>query len=85
LRDNKLKLNIEKCSFCKFEVDALGHKVTNKGLLPIDKKIEAINQLKQPENITELRSFLGMVGYYRSFIKNYASISAPLCKLLRKN
>jgi len=38
-----------------------------------------------PNNITELRSFLGMVGYYGNFIDNYAIISAPLCKLLKKN
>jgi len=81
----KHKLNIEKCHFYRYEVEALGHKVTNKGLLPIKKKVEAISKMNIPNNITELRSFLGMVGYYRNFIDNYALISAPLCKLLRKN
>jgi len=85
LRKHKLKLNIEKCRFYRYEVEALGHKVTNKGLLPIKKKVEAISKMNIPNNITELRSFLGMVGYYRNFIDNYALISAPLCKLLRKN
>ena len=85
LRDNKLKMNIEKCNFCKYKVEALGHVITNRGLLPVEKKVEAINSMDLPTNITELRSFLGMVGYYRNFIENYASISAPLCKLLRKN
>ena len=63
----------------------MGHKVTNKGLLPIKKKVEDISKMNLPNNITELRSFLGMFGYYRNFIENYAIISAPLCKLLRKN
>jgi len=78
-------MNIEKCHFCKYEVEALGHVITNRGLLPVEKKVEAINNMDIPTNITELHSFLGMVGYYRNFINNYASISAPLCKLLRKN
>jgi len=85
LRKLKLKLNIEKCHFYRYEVEALGHKVTNKGLLPIKKKVEDISKMNLPNNITELRSFLGMFGYYRNFIENYAIISAPLCKLLRKN
>jgi len=85
LRNNKLKMNIEKCHFCVYEVEALGHKISNKGLLPIERKVDAIKNLDIPTNISELRSFLGMVGYYRNFIENYASISEPLRKLLRKN
>jgi len=85
LRKHKLKLNIEKCHFYRYEVEALGHKVTIKGLLPIKKKVETISKMNIPNSITELRSFLGIVGYYRNFIDNYALISVPLCKLLRKN
>jgi len=57
----------------------------NLGLLPLEKKVDAIKNLDNPTNITEVRSFLGMVGYYRNFIEDYASISSPLCKLLKKN
>jgi len=85
LRKFKLKMNIEKCHFCVFEVEALGHTISNKGLLPLEKKIDAIKKLDNPSNVTELRSFLGMVGYYRNFIENYATLTSPLCKLLRKN
>jgi len=85
LRENKLKINLEKCHFCMFEVEALGHKVTKKGLLLLENKVKAINNLDTPTNVTELRSFLGMIGYYRNFIDNYASLSSPLCGLLRKN
>jgi len=84
-KENKLKINIEKCRFMRTEVEALGHKLSTQGLSPMDSKVEAIKNWKAPTNIHELRSFLGAVGYYRNFINKYAQISAPLCKLLRKN
>ena len=80
----KLKINIEKCSFMQPEVEVLGHKVSSKGLSPLDSKIEAIKKWKAPTDIHELRSFLGAIGYYRTFIDKYAQTTAPLCKLLRK-
>jgi len=51
----------------------------------MESKIEAIKKWNPPTNINELRSFLGTVGYYQKFIFNYSKITAPLCKLLRKN
>ena len=45
LRKFKLKMNIEKCHFCVFEVEALGHKISNKGLLPLEKKVDAIEKM----------------------------------------
>ena len=77
-------MNIEKYHFCVFEVEALEHKISNKELLPLEKKIDAIEKLDNPSNVTELHSFLGMVGYYRNFIENYATLTSPLYKLLRK-
>jgi len=62
LRIYKLKLNIEKCHFCVFEVEALGHKISIKGLFPIEKKTNAITKFDHPTNITEFHSFLGMVN-----------------------
>ena len=84
-KEHKLKINIEKCSFMQTEVEVLGHKVSDKGLSPLDSKIEAIKKWKAPTDIHELRSFLGAIGYYRNFIDKYAQTTAPLCKLLRKN
>ena len=83
-KKNKLKINIEKCSFMQTEVEVLGHKVSAKGLSPLDSKIEAIKKWKAPTDLHELRSFLGAIGYYRTFIDKYAQVTAPLCKLLRK-
>jgi len=85
LRDNRLKINIEKCLFCRQEIEVLGHLVSIDGLRPIPSKLDTIRKLPSPTSITELRSFLGMVGYYRDFIDNFSSITAPLNKLLRKN
>lgn len=83
-KKNKLKINIEKCSFMKTEVEVLNHKVSAKGLSPLDSKIEAIKKWKSPTDLHELRSFLGEIGYYRTFIDKYAQVTAPLCKLLKK-
>jgi len=82
---HKLKINIEKCSFMKTEVEVLGHTVSTKGLSPIDSKVQAIKEMRSPANLHELRSFLGAVGYYRTFIDQFAQITAPIVKLTRKN
>jgi len=81
----KYKLNIEKRNFCVFKVEALGHKIFNKSLLPLEKKTDAINKLYHPMNIKRLCSFLGMAYYYRNFIENDTSLSFLLCKFLKKN
>jgi len=82
---NKVKINIEKCRFFKEEVEVLGHVVSKNGLKTIKSKVDAVAKWIKPENISELRSFLGSVGYYRKFINNFAMLAAPLYKLLRKN
>jgi len=85
LRKYNLKINIEKCKFCRKEIEVLGHLVSTEGLRPIESKVKNILNLTPPTSVTELRSYLGMIGYYREFIENFASIMAPLYKLLRKN
>jgi len=83
-KEHKLKINIEKCHFFKTEVEVLGHKISTKGLSPMDSKIEAIKKWQAPSNLHELRSFLETIGYYKNFIPNYSKVIVPLCKLLRK-
>ena len=73
LRKYNLKLNIEKWHFCQTEIEALGHKVTTDGLLPLEKKTLFIMNMTPPTNVSELCSFLGMTGYYRNFIDNYSA------------
>ena len=85
IQENGLKVNLEKCHFFMTEVEVLGHLLTTEGIKPTAAKIEAIKQWKQPATLTELRSFLGTVSYYRKFIPNFAQIANSMYKLLRKD
>ena len=81
LRENKFSVNIDKCKICRNSVEVLGHVLTDEGLKPMPSKIFAISSWKIPSNISQLQSFLGLVGYYRKFIPNFAAISNILYKL----
>lgn len=85
LKQFKLTLNPNKCEFFKHTVTFLGHQLTPNGLKPGAVKTSAIINFKTPENITDVRRFLGLSGYFRKFVPAYAVISEPLRKLLRKN
>jgi len=85
IKENGLKVNLSKCHFLKKEVQVLGHLLTTEGIKTVQKKVDSIKIMKSPTNLTQLRSFLGAVGYYRKFIKNYSSIAQPLYKLQKKN
>ncbi|XP_048232892.1 uncharacterized mitochondrial protein AtMg00860-like [Ricinus communis] len=84
LRDNELYVKNEKCSFAQREVAFLGH-IVGDGKLRMDgSKVKVIQDWEPPTKVTELRSFLGLVNYYRRFIKGYSSIATPLTDLLKK-
>lgn len=82
---HNVKLKKSKCAFVQSEVVYLGLKVTADGLQPVKEKIEPILKAPQPQNVTQLRSFLGMVQFYSRFLPNLASVLAPLHKLLQKD
>lgn len=82
--DSGLKLKAQKCSFGKTEVAFLGHKISATGISPDTDKVKSIHNFPEPSNVSELRSFLGLISYYRKFVKDFASKAAPLHKLLRK-
>lgn len=73
-----LSLNYFKCTFGVKEVEYLGHCITEEGIKPLEDKVEAINNYKKPSTIQELRRFLGVINFYRRFIKNAAQTQAPL-------
>jgi transposase InsO family protein len=81
IREAGLKLSPEKCHLFQKEVAYLGHIVSSKGIQTSREKIEKVNNFRSPSNGDELRSFLGLCGYYRRYIKDYALIVAPLEKL----
>jgi len=85
IRDAGLKLNIEKCNFWMKSLPFLGHIICEKGIAPDPTKIETVQKIQPPKNTTKLRSFLGLVGYYRQFIKNFSAIAQPLNQLLHKD
>lgn len=84
LRAAGLKVKVSKCKFFAKEVDYLGHSISSEGVKPKGKNIEAIRDLPEPRNVTELRRFLGMAQYYRRFVMGFAHIADPLFNLLKK-
>jgi hypothetical protein len=85
LKDEGVKMKLSKCRIFAQQVDILGHVWTRKGLQPDQKKVEAVKRIQPPSNVSEVRSFLGLTGYYRKFIKHYAKMAAPLFTLVKKN
>lgn len=83
LKKANFRIQPDKSEFLKNEVEFLGFIVSNNGLKPNTKKVEAIQNYPQPTNLKELRMFLGLSGYYRRFIKDYAKLAKPLTILLR--
>lgn len=85
LRKSNLKIQCDKSEFLKREVEFLGHIVTSEGVKPNPDKIKVIQNWPLPKNEKELRGFLGILGYYRKFIKDFAKIAKPLTNSLRKD
>ena len=84
LRRNKLYAKLSKCEFWLNEVVFLGHVISEKGISVDPKKIEAVLRWERPTNVTEIRSFLGLAGYYRRFIEGFSTIASPMTRLTRK-
>jgi hypothetical protein len=83
VREANFKLSVGKCTFAVPEVVYLGHVVSQRGVAPDQSKIVAIKQFRRPQTVRDVRSFLGLSGYYRSFIQNYAAISRPLTQFTK--
>ncbi|KAL0194735.1 hypothetical protein M9458_008307 [Cirrhinus mrigala] len=84
IQEAGLTLNVAKCEWARQEANYLGNHLGNGQLRPQMDKVEAIRRSPQPKTKKEVRSFLGLVGWYRRFVPNFASIAAPLANLLSK-
>ncbi|GBG77132.1 hypothetical protein CBR_g23458 [Chara braunii] len=80
-RQAKYKANHDKCEFARQELEYLGHYVTPQCIRPLADKIEAIRVWPEPTNTTDVRSFMGLAGYYQRFITRYSRIDAPMTRL----
>lgn len=85
LRKANLKLQPDKCEFLRKEVSYLGHIISEDGVKPDPKKIDAVKNFPRPRNAKNIKQFLGLAGYYRRFIPNFSGTSKPLTLLLTKD
>ncbi|XP_051129716.1 uncharacterized protein LOC127250458 [Andrographis paniculata] len=85
LRARKLYAKLSKCEFWLKKVAFLGHVVSGKGISVDPSKFETISDWPRPTNLSEIRSFLGLAGYYRRFVLDFLKVAKPLTNLLKKN
>lgn len=84
LRESNFKIQLDKSEFLKLETEFLGHVICREGVKPNTNKIHAIKNYPLPKSTTEIKRFLGLLGYYRKFIPNFARVTKALTQCLKK-
>ena len=85
LQDVGLKLKESKCDFFRSQIHYLSHMLSAEGIHPLSEKLDSITNMPAPENQTEVKESLGLVGYHSKFMPHFSDISRPLVKLMRKD
>lgn len=84
LREHKLYAKFSKCEFWLKEVGFLGHVISGEGIAVDPAKVAAVTKWVAPTSVKEIRSFLGLAGYYQRIIENFSKIAKPMTELLKK-
>ena len=85
LREHQLYAKFSKCEYWLKEVGFLGHVISREGIAVDPTKVQSVTDWLSPTSIGEIRSFLGLAGYYRRFIENFSKIAKPMTALLKKD
>jgi uncharacterized membrane protein len=83
LRKHQFYLKLSKCSFAQTSLEYLGHIISDSGVATDQTKIKAMVNWPIPTSMTELKAFLGPIGYYRKFVSKYGVLAKPLTNILR--
>ena len=84
LRENKLYANLKKCTFIQNSLLFLSYMVSSEGIKIDEEKVKAIREWPTPKNVSDIRSFHGLITFYRRFIKHFSTIIAPITECLKK-
>lgn len=77
MKEKKLYDKLSKCEFWLREVSFLGHMISSGGIVVNSSKVDAVLQWEAPKSVIEIRSFLGLVGYFRRFIEDFSKLALP--------
>ena len=84
LKEHQLYAKLSKCDFYRDRIQYLGHIISEEGIYVDPKKIEAIMNWHNPRNVTDVRSFMGLTGYYRRFIEGFSKVAHAITSLQKK-